>query len=269
MAGALHFILLLLLHFGSFLLILTKPSEDTSTVSSTVDSYATFPAAGRVLPAERSNNTEVPSTGFTTKPTERPPKITTNVTKEAGKAKERVSKKDAEKEEEEGPLELERRSSRSVKIAKKPKTILKKPKLVPKKKPTVVKKSKPHVKYRASQSEEAVPQCPPLGLESLKVKDHQLRASSSRRRGLGPHRGRLNIQSGIEDGDIYDGGWCSQLRDQSQWLQVDALRLTRFTGVILQGRASIWSWNLVYSYGVQFSNDTLVWRPAMNGTKRQ
>ncbi|KAK5924573.1 hypothetical protein CgunFtcFv8_017176 [Champsocephalus gunnari] len=172
-----------------------------------------------------------------------------------------------EEEEGEGPLESERRSSRSVKIAKKPKTVLKKPKLVPEKKPTAVKKSKPRVKHRASQSEEAVPQCPPLGLESLMVKDHQLSASSSRRRGLGPHRGRLNIQSGIEDGDIYDGGWCSRLRDRSQWLQVDALKLTRFTGVVLQGRASIWSWNLVYSYKVQFSNDTLVWRPAANGTR--
>ncbi|KAF3838896.1 hypothetical protein F7725_010664 [Dissostichus mawsoni] len=241
MAGALHFILLLLLHFGSFLLILTKPSEDTSTVSSTVESYATFPAAGRVLPAERSNNTEVPRSGFTTKPTERPPTITTNVTKEAGTAKERVSKKDAEKEEEEeeeGPLEL----------AKKPKTILKN-QIVPKKKPTVVKKSKPHVKHRASQSEEAVPQCPPLGLESLKVKDHQLRASSSRRRGLGPHRGRLNIQrtgismmaAGVLSSEIRASG-CSR-RSQTD------------------------PWNLVYSYKVQFSNDTLVWRPAMNGTR--
>lgn len=37
-------------------------------------------------------------------------------------------------------------------------------------------------------------ECPPLGLESLKVKDRQLKASSYKRRGLGPHRGRLNIQ---------------------------------------------------------------------------
>lgn len=28
--------------------------------------------------------------------------------------------------------------------------------------------------------------------------------------------------------------------DTKQWLEVDALRLTRFTGVILQGRNSIW-----------------------------
>ncbi|XP_029917829.1 probable carboxypeptidase X1 [Myripristis murdjan] len=110
-------------------------------------------------------------------------------------------------------------------------------------------------------------ECPPLGLESLKVKDTQLKASSFKRRGLGPHRGRLNIQSGIEDGDIYDGAWCAQYRDKKQWLEVDALRPTRFTGVILQGRNSIWSWDVVYTYKVQFSNDTLVWTPCMNGTE--
>ncbi|XP_062249523.1 probable carboxypeptidase X1 [Platichthys flesus] len=110
-------------------------------------------------------------------------------------------------------------------------------------------------------------ECPPLGLESLKVRDTQLRASSFKRRGLGPHRGRLNIQSGVEDGDIYDGGWCAQYRDKNQWLEVDARRPTRFTGVILQGRSSIWSWNVVHTYKVQFSNDSLVWKPSMNGTE--
>lgn len=50
----------------------------------------------------------------------------------------------------------------------------------------------------------------------------------------------LFLQSGVEDGDIYDGGWCARDRDNKQWLQVDALRLTGFTGVILQGRSSIW-----------------------------
>lgn len=38
------------------------------------------------------------------------------------------------------------------------------------------------------------PGCPPLGLESLRVSDSQLEASSSQSFGLGPHRGRLNIQ---------------------------------------------------------------------------
>ncbi|TTC29617.1 Inactive carboxypeptidase-like protein X2 [Bagarius yarrelli] len=37
--------------------------------------------------------------------------------------------------------------------------------------------------------------CPPLGLESLKIDDFQLHASSMQRYGVGAHRGRLNIQS--------------------------------------------------------------------------
>lgn len=50
----------------------------------------------------------------------------------------------------------------------------------------------------------------------------------------------LLLQSGVEDGDIYDGAWCARHRDKKQWLEIDALRLTGFTGVILQGRSSIW-----------------------------
>lgn len=39
-----------------------------------------------------------------------------------------------------------------------------------------------------------LPGCPPLGLETLKVTDFQLHASTTKRYGLGAHRGRLNIQ---------------------------------------------------------------------------
>lgn len=38
------------------------------------------------------------------------------------------------------------------------------------------------------------PGCPPLGLETLKITDFQLHASTAKRYGLGAHRGRLNIQ---------------------------------------------------------------------------
>uniref|UniRef100_A0A3Q1EFW7 Carboxypeptidase X (M14 family), member 1a n=1 Tax=Acanthochromis polyacanthus TaxID=80966 RepID=A0A3Q1EFW7_9TELE len=90
------------------------------------------------------------------------------------------------------------------------------------------------------------PGCPPLGLESLKVDDSQIQASSYQRSGLGPHRGRLNIQSGIEDGDLYDGAWCAEFKDKHQWLEVDAIHLTLFTGVILQGRNSIWRSGIIW-----------------------
>lgn len=48
-------------------------------------------------------------------------------------------------------------------------------------------------------------------------------------------------QSGLYDGDFYDGGWCAGREDTEQWLQVDARRLTRFTGVVTQGLNSIWT----------------------------
>ncbi|XP_051504796.1 probable carboxypeptidase X1 [Myxocyprinus asiaticus] len=127
----------------------------------------------------------------------------------------------------------------------------------------------PHSKDEEHMNKEthgAKPDCPPLGLESLKVSDDQLESSSYLSAGLGPHRGRLNIQSGLEDDDEYDGAWCAGLEDQDQWLQLDALRPTLFTGVILQGRNSIWSLNWVRTYKVQFSNDSLVWQPCMEGS---
>ncbi|KAM9028641.1 putative carboxypeptidase X1 [Ara ararauna] len=111
------------------------------------------------------------------------------------------------------------------------------------------------------------PSCPPLGLESLRVQDSQLRASSHKRYGLGAHRGRLNIQSGLYDGDFYDGGWCAGQEDAGQWLEVDARGPTNFTGVITQGLNSIWTYDWVTSYKVQVSNDTYTWHPCRNGTE--
>uniref|UniRef100_A0A4W3HW87 Probable carboxypeptidase X1 n=1 Tax=Callorhinchus milii TaxID=7868 RepID=A0A4W3HW87_CALMI len=112
-----------------------------------------------------------------------------------------------------------------------------------------------------------VTDCPPLGLESLRVEDDQLQASSHLRYGLGAHRGRLNIQGGIEEGDGYDGSWCAGRADKNQWLQLDTRRLTKFTGVITQGRSSIWSWDWVTSYQLYFSNDTHAWTPYKNGSE--
>uniref|UniRef100_A0A8B9SFS6 Carboxypeptidase X, M14 family member 1 n=1 Tax=Apteryx owenii TaxID=8824 RepID=A0A8B9SFS6_APTOW len=109
--------------------------------------------------------------------------------------------------------------------------------------------------------------CPPLGLESLRVLDSQLRSSSDKRYGLGAHRGRLNIQSGLYDGDFYDGGWCAGHEDKEQWLEIDARRLTNFTGVITQGLNSIWTYDWVTSYKVQVSNDSRAWQPCRNGSR--
>ncbi|XP_065490603.1 probable carboxypeptidase X1 [Caloenas nicobarica] len=134
------------------------------------------------------------------------------------------------------------------------------------KKKVVKKKKKPKAPAKEAAAPQD-PQCPPLGLESLRVLDSQLRASSDKRYGLGAHRGRLNIQSGLYDGDFYDGGWCAGQEDTAQWLEVDARRLTNFTGVITQGLNSIWTYDWVTSYKVQVSNDTYTWHPCRNGTE--
>ncbi|XP_078530688.1 putative carboxypeptidase X1 isoform X1 [Lissotriton helveticus] len=165
-----------------------------------------------------------------------------------------------------GAEEAERESSAPKPTAAKPaKPVLKKKVKVIKTMKKVVKKLKKST--LAEDQEKQAKECPPLGLESLRVTDHQLRASSTERYGLGAHRGRLNMQSGIYDEDLYDGAWCAEEKDKNQWLEIDARRLTRFTGVITQGKNSIWTDDWVTSYKVQVSNDTHVWTTCKNGTE--
>ncbi|XP_077481310.1 carboxypeptidase X (M14 family), member 2 [Stigmatopora argus] len=110
-------------------------------------------------------------------------------------------------------------------------------------------------------------ECPPMGLETLKIDDFQLHASTMKRYGLGAHRGRLNIQAGLYEDDLYDGAWCAGRDDPLQWLEVDARRRTKFTGVITQGRSSLWSSDWVTSYKVMVSNDSHAWVTVMNGSE--
>ncbi|KAA8581430.1 inactive carboxypeptidase-like protein X2 [Etheostoma spectabile] len=110
-------------------------------------------------------------------------------------------------------------------------------------------------------------ECPPMGLETLKIDDFQLHASTTKRYGLGAHRGRLNIQAGLYEDDLYDGAWCAGRDDPLQWFEVDARRLTKFTGVITQGRSSLWSSDWVTSYKVMVSNDSHTWITLKNGSK--
>ena len=56
----------------------------------------------------------------------------------------------------------------------------------------------------------------------------------------GPDHRVLCLQSGLEDGDLYDGAWCAEEQDTDPWFQVDAGHPTRFSGVITQGRNSVW-----------------------------
>ncbi|XP_075063338.1 adipocyte enhancer-binding protein 1 isoform X2 [Mixophyes fleayi] len=107
--------------------------------------------------------------------------------------------------------------------------------------------------------------CPPIGLESHRIDDDQLLASSTLRDGLHAQRGRLNMQAGTNEDDFFDGAWCAEDESQSQWLEVDTRRTTLFTGVITQGRDSVLHDDFVTSFYVGFSNDSQNWALYSNG----
>ncbi|XP_026968666.1 inactive carboxypeptidase-like protein X2 isoform X4 [Sagmatias obliquidens] len=181
-----------------------------------------------------------------------------------------------------GPSEEERKlrasEPRAPKKATKPKKAPKREKLAPETPPPGKKSNRKGMKTKSSEkaagddhrvpvAREAVREgCPPLGLETLKITDFQLHASTSKRYGLGAHRGRLNIQAGINENDFYDGAWCAGRNDLHQWIEVDARRLTKFTGVITQGRNSLWLSDWVTSYKVMVSNDSHTWVTVKNGS---
>ncbi|XP_054031043.1 adipocyte enhancer-binding protein 1 [Dryobates pubescens] len=132
------------------------------------------------------------------------------------------------------------------------------------------KHKKPGGKKPGTDEEEWTPpekiSCPPLGLESHRVEDDQLLASSMLRHGLGAQRGRLNMQAGTNEEDFFDGAWCAEDDgSRAQWLEVDSRRSTKFSGVVTQGRDSQIHEDFVTSFYVGFSNDSQTWVMYSNG----
>ncbi|XP_044030482.1 adipocyte enhancer-binding protein 1 [Siniperca chuatsi] len=107
--------------------------------------------------------------------------------------------------------------------------------------------------------------CPPLGLESHRVEDDQLLASSQSHHGFTAQRGRLNMQGSDNDEDLYGGAWCAEPEESNHWFQIDARREVEFTGVITQGRNSEQHEDFVSSYFVAFSNDSRDWTTLHDG----
>uniref|UniRef100_A0A8C3NP32 Adipocyte enhancer-binding protein 1 n=1 Tax=Geospiza parvula TaxID=87175 RepID=A0A8C3NP32_GEOPR len=107
--------------------------------------------------------------------------------------------------------------------------------------------------------------CPPIGLESHRIEDDQILASSMLRHGLGAQRGRLNMQAGPNEEDFFDGAWCAEDDSRAHWLEVDTRRVTLFTGVVTQGRDSQIHDDFVTSFYVGFSNDSQHWVMYSNG----
>lgn len=107
--------------------------------------------------------------------------------------------------------------------------------------------------------------CPPLGLESHRVDDDQLLASSQSHHGFAAQRGRLNMQGSENEDDMYGGAWCAEAEDKNHWFEVDARKEVEFTGVITQGRNSELHEDFVSSYFVAFSNDSRDWTVLHDG----
>ncbi|XP_006031236.1 adipocyte enhancer-binding protein 1 isoform X2 [Alligator sinensis] len=107
--------------------------------------------------------------------------------------------------------------------------------------------------------------CPPIGLESHRIEDDQMLASSMLRHGLSAQRGRLNMQAGANEDDFFDGSWCAEDDSRMHWIEVDTRRTTKFTGVITQGRDSLIHDDFVTTFYVGFSNDSQNWVMYTNG----
>ena len=100
-----------------------------------------------------------------------------------------------------------------------------------------------------------------LGMESGKILDKQITASSEWDSIHAAHQGRLNFQEVVEGGVARkSGSWKALTRDQNEWLQVDLLREESVvTSVATQGRNRNPFWGphsqWVKSYKLQYSNN--------------
>ena len=101
-----------------------------------------------------------------------------------------------------------------------------------------------------------------MGMESGKILDKQITASSEWSAHHAANQGRLNFQEDIEGAVLKNSGsWTALITDQNQWLQVDFLHQEIITSVATQGRNRhpLWPWirhsQWVKSYRLEYSNN--------------
>ena len=87
----------------------------------------------------------------------------------------------------------------------------------------------------------------PLGMESKKIPDYRIRASSVWNAYHAASNARLNFRH-------KSGSWSSRRNDRNQWLQVDFKYKATITDIITQGRLKyVHQW--VRSYTVSYSKN--------------
>ena len=98
-----------------------------------------------------------------------------------------------------------------------------------------------------------------MGMETGKILDGQISASSQYDAYHATHQGRLNFKERVSN-PRGSGSWSARINNQNQWLQVDLLcEESVVTSVATQGRNSNPNWGAsdqwVKYYKLQYSNN--------------
>ncbi|KAB0403537.1 hypothetical protein E2I00_007479, partial [Balaenoptera physalus] len=98
----------------------------------------------------------------------------------------------------------------------------------------------------------------PLGMESGKIENKQITASSFKKSWWGdywePFCARLNAQGRVN-------AWQAKANNNNQWLQIDLLKIKKITAIVTQGCKSLSSEMYVKSYTIQYSDQGVEWKP--------
>ncbi|TEA39088.1 hypothetical protein DBR06_SOUSAS33510008 [Sousa chinensis] len=98
----------------------------------------------------------------------------------------------------------------------------------------------------------------PLGMESGKIENKQITASSIKNSWWGdywePFLARLNAQGRVN-------AWQAKANNNNQWLQIDLLKIKKITAIVTQGCKSLSSEMYVKSYTIQYSDQGVEWKP--------
>ncbi|XP_012584366.1 PREDICTED: coagulation factor V [Condylura cristata] len=97
----------------------------------------------------------------------------------------------------------------------------------------------------------------PLGMESGKIENKQITASSFKKSWWGnywePSLARLNAQGRVN-------AWQAKANNNKQWLQIDLLKIKKITAIVTQGCKSLSSEMYVKSYTIQYSDQGVEWK---------
>uniref|UniRef100_A0AC11D7P1 Coagulation factor V n=1 Tax=Ovis aries TaxID=9940 RepID=A0AC11D7P1_SHEEP len=98
----------------------------------------------------------------------------------------------------------------------------------------------------------------PLGMESGKIENKQITASSFKKSWWGnywgPFLARLNAQGRVN-------AWQAKANNNNQWLQIDLLKIKKITAIVTQGCKSLSSEMYVKSYTIHYSDQGMDWKP--------